>query len=105
MVSRQSSVRLVAVLAALGAAPLAAQAPVRLSFADAVRRAAGEAPTGALATLRTDEADAQGRQARSAPLPSPSPGGVGVHPFFHSGSVGLSSGTLPLPPPIAPVDE
>ena len=71
MVSRNNSLRLVAMLAALGAAPLAAQAPVRLSFADAVRRAAGEAPTVALATLRTDEADAQVRQARSALLPGP----------------------------------
>src|SRR2546422_6752962 len=70
MVSRNNSWRLVAVLAALGAAPLAAQAPVRLSFADAVRRAAGEAPTVALATLRTDEADAQVRQARSGLFPS-----------------------------------
>src|SRR5439155_969876 len=49
MVSRNNSLRLVATLAALGAAPLAAQAPVRLSFADAVRRAARGAPAGARA--------------------------------------------------------
>src|SRR2546429_1657577 len=103
MVSRQSSVRLVAVLAALGAAPLAAQAPVRLSFADAVRRAAGEAPTVALATLRTDEADAQVRQARSALFPSPSLGGGWVNPSLSSASIGFSSAPLPIPPLIRPV--
>src|SRR5213592_120458 len=105
MVSRQNSVRLVAVLAALGAAPLAAQAPVRLSFADAVRRAAGEAPTVALATLRTDEADAQVRQARSALLPSLSLGGVWFNRSFSSASIGFSSASLPIPPLIGPFNN
>ncbi len=93
MVSRHNSVRLVAVLAALGAAPLAAQAPVRLSFADAVRRAAGEAPAVALAGLRTDEADARVRQARAALLPSLSLGGAWVNRDFNSHALGI-----PFPP-------
>ena len=105
MVSRNNSLRLVAMLAALGVAPLAAQAPVRLSFADAVRRAAGEAPTVALATLRTDEADAQVRQARSALLPSLSLGGVWFNRSFSSASIGFSSATLPIPPLIGPFNN
>jgi len=106
MVSRNNSVRLVAVLAALGAAPLAAQAPVRLSFADAVRRAAGEAPTVALATLRTDEADAQVRQARSALLPSLSVAGVWVNRDFNSQSLGIPfPPAFSLPNPVPPFNN
>jgi len=97
--------RLVAMLAALGAAPLAAQAPVRLSFSDAVRRAAGEAPTVALATLRTDEADAQVQQARSALLPSLSLGGGWFNRSFSSASIGFSSASLPIPPLIGPFNN
>jgi outer membrane protein TolC len=52
------------------AAPLAAQAPLRLGFADAVRRATSEAPTVQLATLRSDEANARVREARGALLPA-----------------------------------
>src|SRR2546430_8051694 len=97
MVSRNNSLRLVGMLAALGAAPLAAQAPVRLSFADAVRRAAGEAPTVALATLRADEADAQVRPGGAAPLPPP-PGGRGRgHPPLHP-----PAPPPPLSPPLRP---
>ena len=105
MVSRNNSLRLVAMLAALGAAPLAAQAPVRLSFSDAVRRAAGEAPTVALATLRTDEADAQVQQARSALLPSLSLGGGWFNRSFSSASIGFSSASLPIPPLIGPFNN
>ena len=105
MVSRNNSLRLVATLAALGAAPLAAQAPVRLSFSDAVRRAAGEAPTVALATLRTDEADAQVQQARSALLPSLSLGGGWFNRSFSSASIGFSSASLPIPPLIGPFNN
>src|SRR5438445_678408 len=93
MVSRHNSLRLVALLAGLGAVPLVAQTPVRLSFADAVRRAAGEAPAVALAGLRTDEADARVRQARSALLPSLSVGGAWVNRDFNSQSLGR-----PFPP-------
>ena len=106
MVSRNNSLRLVAMLAALGAAPLAAQAPVRLSFADAVRRAAGEAPTVALATLRTDEADAQVRQARSALLPSLSVAGVWVNRDFNSQSLGIPfPPAFSLPNPVPPFNN
>src|SRR5437899_11366494 len=106
MVSRNNSLRMVAMLAALGAAPLAAQAPVRLSFADAVRRAAGEAPTVALATLRTDEADAQVRQARSALLPSLSLGGVWFNRSFNSQSLGIPfPPAFSLPNPVPPFNN
>src|SRR5213596_3343354 len=106
MVSRNNSLRLVAMLAALGAAPLAAQAPVRLSFADAVRRAAGEAPTVVLATLRTDEADAQVRQARSALLPSLSLAGVWVNRDFNSQSLGIPfPPAFSLPNPVPPFNN
>ncbi len=112
MASRNNSLQLVAVLACLGAAPLAAQAPVRLSFADAVRRAAGEAPAVALATLRTDEADARVRQARAALLPSLSFGGAWVNRTFNSKSLGIdfsfplpSGGTATLPELIGPFNN
>src|SRR5881628_307242 len=106
MVSRRNSVRLVAMLAWLGAAPLVAQAPVRLSFADAVRRAAGEAPTVVLATLRTDEADAQVRQARSALLPSLSLAGVWVNRDFNSQSLGIPfPPAFSLPNPVPPFNN
>ena len=49
-------------------------APLRLSFAEAVRRAAGEAPVVALATLRTSEAEARVRQTRATLLPGLSVG-------------------------------
>src|SRR5439155_1099591 len=67
MALRNSSPWLPVVLAGLAAAPLAAQAqaPVRLSFAEAVSRAAGGAPAVELAGLRLREADARVRQARS----------------------------------------
>src|SRR5256886_4756735 len=95
MVSRNSSRPLVALVAWLGAAPLAAQAPaatapLRLSFADAVSLAAGKTPLVELATLRTTEADARVRQARAALLPSLSGGGASPHPPFHSRSLGIS---------------
>ena len=96
MVSRTNSSRLIALLAWLVAAvaPLAAQAaapaPVRLSFADAVRLASGEVPVVALATLRTSEADARVRQARAALLPSASVGAFWLNRTFNSRSIGIS---------------
>jgi outer membrane protein len=95
MVSRNNRLRLLAVLAGLGAAPLAAQSPVRLSFADAVRRAAGEAPAVQLASLRTDEADAAVHIARSALLPSLAVGGVWLNRSFNSRSIGISFPGVP----------
>src|SRR2546427_6696253 len=95
MVSRNSSRPLVALIAWLGAAPLAAQAPaatapLRLSFADAVNLAAGKTPVVELATLRTTEADARVRQARAAPPPSLSGGGAWRNPPFNSRSLRIS---------------
>jgi len=97
MVSRSNSYRLVPVLAWLVAmgAPLAAQAPaptapLRLSFADAVRLASGEVPVVTLASLRTTEADARVRQARAALLPSASVGGFWLNRTFNSRSIGIS---------------
>jgi outer membrane protein len=76
--------------------PLAGQGPVRLSFAEAVRRAAGEAPAVALATLRTDEATARVRQARAALLPSLGAAGVWVNRDFNSRSLGLNFPGVPV---------
>jgi len=95
MASRNHSFQLVVLLAWLGAVPLAAQAPLRLSFADAVRRAAGEAPAVELATLRTDEADARVRQARAALLPSLSVSGFWLNRSFNSRSIGISFPGVP----------
>ena len=101
MVSRSSSSRLITLLAGLVAsfAPLAAQAPasapVRLSFADAVRLASGEVPVVALATLRATEADARVRQARAALLPSVSVGGFWLNRTFNSRSIGISFPGVP----------
>src|SRR6266480_613686 len=108
MASRNASRRLLGILAWLGAAPhvLGAQAPVagaplRLSFADAVRVASSEAPAVALAGLRTDEADARIRQARAALLPALSLGGSWLNRTFNSKSLGIdfSFPTGPGQPP------
>ena len=74
MVSRSNSSRLLTLLVALSAAPVAGQAPgtsapLRLSFADAVNMAAGKTPVVELATLRTTEADAR-RMARVSCAPT-----------------------------------
>src|SRR2546425_3940882 len=100
MVSRNSSRPLVALVAWLGAAPLAAQgpaatAPLRLSFADAVSMAVGKTPVVELATLRATEADARVRQARAALLPSLSGGGAGLHRSVKSRSIWVSVPGVP----------
>jgi outer membrane protein TolC len=87
-------------LLALGlfvAAPLMAQAPIplRLSFAEAVRRAAGEAPAVELAGLRTDAALARVRQARGALLPSLSFAGGWLDRNFNSKAQGISFPGVP----------
>ena len=113
MASRNADRRLVGFLAWLVAAPyvLAAQvpaagAPLRLSFADAVRVASSEAPAVALAGLRTDEADARVRQARSALLPSLSVGGVWANRTFNSQSLGIPfPAGLPIPNPVPPFND
>ncbi|HMH81242.1 MAG TPA: TolC family protein [Gemmatimonadales bacterium] len=100
MASRNTSRRLVVVLAWLVAGPLslagqgpAVTAPLSLSFADAVRVASGEVPAVALATLRASEADARVRQARSALLPSLAVGALWVNRDFNSAALGI-----PFPP-------
>jgi outer membrane protein len=79
----------------LGAAQLAAQTPLRLSLADAVRLATAEAPVVTLAALRTNEADARVRQARGALLPSVSVGGFWLNRSFNSRSIGISFPGVP----------
>jgi len=73
--------------------------PLRLSFAEAVRRAAGEAPVVALATLRTSEADARVRQTRATLLPSLSIGAEWLNRSFNSKSLGITFPTIPGQPP------
>jgi len=97
MASRNRSGLQLLALGLFVAAPLAAQAPVplRLSFAEAVRRAAGEAPAVELAGLRTDEATARVRQARGALLPSLSFAGGWVNRDFNSKAQGISFPGVP----------
>ena len=101
MALRNSSPWLPVVLAGLAAAPLAAQAqaPVRLSFAEAVGRAAGAAPAVELAGLRLREADARVRQARSALLPSFAVAGAWVNRNFNKDALGIPF-VLPGPNPV-----
>ncbi len=92
--------------AALAAQAPAAGAPLRLSFADAVRVASSEAPAVALAGLRTDEADARVRQARSALLPSLSVGGVWLNRTFNTKSLGIPfPASFPVPNPVPPFND
>jgi outer membrane protein TolC len=117
MALRNPSRRTIDLLAALVALALpgmlAAQAPaaapLRLSFADAVRVASSEAPAVALAALRTDEADARVRQFRAALLPAVSLGGSWLNRTFNSKSLGIDfsfpapgGGTVALPELIGP---
>jgi len=79
------------------AGPLAGQAPtpLRLSFAEAVRRAAGTAPAVELAGLRTDEASARVRQARGTFLPSLSFAAGWLNRDFNSKAQGISFPGVP----------
>ena len=94
MASRNLSL---AVLLLLSAASLSAQspAPLRLSFAETVRRAAGQAPAVELAGLRTDEASARVRQARGAFLPSLSVAAAWLNRDFNSKAQGISFPGVP----------
>jgi len=99
-----------ALLLALSATALGAQspAPVRLSFADAIRRATGatEAPPPAveLAGLRTDESRARVTQARSGLLPSISLGGSWANRTLNPKALGFTGAAFPLPNLIGPFD-
>ena len=94
MASRNLSL---AVLLLLSAASLSAQspAPLRLSFAETVRRAAGQAPAVELAGLRTDAATARVRQARGAFLPSLSVAAAWLNRDFNSKAQGISFPGVP----------
>ena len=99
MASRNSNRLLLLAVGLLVAAPVAAQvpasAPLRLSFAEAVRRASGEAPAVELAGLRTDEATARVRQARGALLPSLSFAAGWLNRDFNSKAQGISFPGVP----------
>jgi outer membrane protein TolC len=69
--------------------------PLRLSFAEVVRRASGGAPAVELAGLRTDEAEARVRQARGALLPSLSFAGGWLNRDFNSKAQGISFPGVP----------
>src|SRR5437879_5297245 len=102
MASRNTSRRPVGLLASrvacafMLAAQARAAAPLRLSFADAVRVASSEAPAVALAGLRADEADARVRQVRAVLLPSLSLGGSWLNRTFNSKSLGIDF-SIPTP--------
>ena len=102
--------RLPALLLALSASTLQAQtpAPVRLSFADAIRQATGatQAPPPAveLAGLRTDESRARVTQARSGLLPSISLGGSWANRTLNPKALGFTGESFPLPSLIGPFD-
>src|SRR5260370_23845608 len=84
------------VASATAFSPAAGQGPVRLSFAETVRRAAGEAPSVALATLRTEEATVRVREARAALLPSLAAAGLWVNRDFNSRSLGINFPGIPV---------
>ena len=90
---RQAFVLLLALGAVAARLPAQAPAPLRLSFAEAVRRAAGTAPVVELAGLRMSEADARVRQARGAFLPSLALSGAWVNRDFNTDALGI-----PFPP-------
>jgi outer membrane protein TolC len=90
------------ILALISADLLQAQtpAPVRLSFAEAVRRAAGQGqdappPVVAVAGFRTDAATARVRQARSGLLPNLSVSGSWANRNFNSKAQGISFPGVP----------
>ena len=96
MASRNRSLLL---LLAAVASSLSAQtpAPLRLSFADAVRRVAGQTPPPAVAIagFRADAANARVRQARAALLPSLSVTGQWANRDFNSKAQGISFPGVP----------
>ena len=78
-----------------------AQAPVRLTLAQAVAQASGRSPNVSLAQLRTDEAAARVGQARAALLPSLTGEATMVDRTYNLASLGmgglLNSFPFPLP--------
>jgi len=88
-------------LACAATSPLRAQspAPLRLSFADAVRQATGQSqavpPSVAIAGFRADEATARVRQTRSGLLPNLSLSGSWLSRTFNTQAQGLSFPGIP----------
>lgn len=76
------------------------QGPLRLTFADAVRRAASQSPAVELAGVRSDEAAARARQTRGALLPGVSASAGWVNRTFNKNSLGIEFPTIPGQPPI-----
>src|SRR5439155_25759752 len=104
MALRNSSLALVVISIA---APLAGQAPttpLRLSFAEAVRRAAGAAPAVELAGLRSDEARARIRQTRAALLPDLSATGRWLSQTVNPQTFGFAIPGFNLPRLLGPFD-
>jgi len=95
MASRSRNLLAVLGLVLAAPPPLGAQAPLRLSFAEAVRRASGEAPAVELAALRTDAAEARVREARGALLPSLSFAAGWLNRDFNSKAQGISFPGVP----------
>jgi outer membrane protein TolC len=89
------------ILALISADSLQAQtpSPVRLSFAEAIRRATGQSqsvpPSVAIAGFRVDAASARVRQARSGLLPSLSLSGSWANRNFNSKAQGISFPGVP----------
>ena len=96
---RQLLLMLAGLIVSVRRAEAQTPAPLRLSFAEAVRRAAGEAPVVALATLRTSEAEARVRQTRATLLPGLSVGAEWLNRSFNSKSLGITFPTIPGQPP------
>jgi outer membrane protein len=94
-----ASPQITLIVALISAAPLQAQTPtpIRLSFADAVRRVTSQEapPSVELAGLRTEESRARVTQARSGLLPSLSVGGLCSNRTLNPKSLGFSFPGLP----------
>ncbi|MGH7520500.1 MAG: TolC family protein, partial [Gemmatimonadales bacterium] len=96
-----ASPQITLILALISAASLQAQtpAPVRLSFADAVRQATGQGkdapPSVAIAGFRADAAGARVRQARAGLLPNLSVSGSWANRNFNSKAQGISFPGVP----------
>ncbi len=107
MVKQCVTLTLGVMLVARAAAAQSAQ-PVRLSFAEAVRRAAVGAPAVALAGARTDAAQARVRETRAALLPGLWATGGWLNRTFNVHSLGIeiptAPGQAPLPNLIGPYD-
>jgi outer membrane protein len=88
----------------LAPATASAQAPQRLSFADAVAEAAGRAPGVTLAGLRTDEARARLRETRAPLLPTLSATGSWVSQTLNPQAFGFDLPGFALPRVLGPFD-